>query len=58
MNDITDIKLSDGDVSFKSVKLDIDWTEFHFLGELKTSDTGDKGYQGKLELTVNELFSL
>ena len=58
MNDITDIKLSDGDVSFKSVKLDIDWTEFHFLGELKTSDTGDKGYQGKLELTVNELFSV
>lgn len=57
---ITNWYLSDGDVDFKSLKLDLDFTALHLKGELTIGDNGkgDNGYAGSLDIDITGLFSV
>ena len=62
--DIPDIKkpktwsISDGDVEFKKLELDLDWTALHFHGELEATTEPDKGYSGALDIEIVGFFKL
>ena len=52
--------LSDGDVEFDSLSLDLDFTAIHMKGTLKIGDDGkgSKGYAGELDMDITGLFGL
>ena len=57
---ISEWYISDGDVAFRSLKLDLDFTALHLKGELEIGDDGEgnDGYAGSLDIDVTGLFSL
>ncbi len=62
---LKDISVSDGDVKFRELSLDLDFTDFmHFAGKLECIDKddkehkGDKGYKGNIDIEITGLFGL
>ena len=56
--DLKDWSIDDGDVEFKSLKLDLDFTAIHLKGELEASDAPNKGYKGALDIGITGFFNL
>ncbi len=50
--------ISDGDVEFKALHLDLDWTALHFHGDLEATKAPNKGYSGTLEIDIVGFFKL
>ena len=50
--------ISDGDVEFKKLELDLDFTALHFHGDLEATTEPDKGYSGSLEIEIIGFFKL
>ena len=57
--DISKWSISEGDVKFDSLGLDLDFTALHLKGGLKVVEDGtEKGYRGDLDIDITGLFSL
>ncbi len=57
--DISNWSISDGDVDFRGLSLDLDFTAIHLKGELEVIKEGpDKGYDGNLTIDITGLFAL
>ena len=56
--DIKDWSIDDGDVQFKKLSLDLDFTAVHLKGELEASEKPDKGYSGTLDIGITGFFNL
>ena len=55
---ISGYSLSDGDLEFKTIKLDCDFTALHLTGELNVEDGDDSGYAGTLDIELKGLFGV
>ncbi|MBR0243312.1 MAG: BspA family leucine-rich repeat surface protein [Bacteroidaceae bacterium] len=55
---IKDWSIDDGDVEFRSLKLDLDFTAIHLKGELEATDAPNKGYKGTLDIGIIGFFNL
>jgi len=56
--DISKWSIEDGDVEFKKLALDLDFTAIHLKGELEATDSPNKGYSGKLDIAIIGFFEL
>ena len=57
--DISKWSISDGEIKFDSLALDLDFTALHLKGGLKIIEDGTKkGYRGDLDIDITGLFSL
>ncbi|MBR1787604.1 MAG: BspA family leucine-rich repeat surface protein [Bacteroidaceae bacterium] len=57
--DISKWSISDGEIKFDTLGLDLDFTALHLKGGLKVIEDGtDKGYRGDLAIDITGLFSL
>jgi len=57
--DISKWSISEGDVKFDSLGLDLDFTALHLKGSLKVIEDGkNKGYKGDLDIAITGLFDL
>ena len=57
--DISNWSIDDGDIKFRGLSLDLDFTALHLKGELNViEETGKKGYDGDLDIDITGLFSL
>jgi len=56
--DLKDWSIDDGDVEFRSLKLDLDFTAIHLKGELEATDAPNKGYKGTLNVGIIGFFNL
>ncbi|MBQ9190354.1 MAG: BspA family leucine-rich repeat surface protein [Bacteroidaceae bacterium] len=55
---IKDWSIDDGDVEFRSLKLDLDFTAIQLKGELEATDAPNKGYKGTLNVGIIGFFNL
>lgn len=60
LTNINGYSLSDGDVSFRSLELDLDFSILHMNGRLDITDADatDRGFKGALLFDIKELFSI
>ncbi|MBR0276700.1 MAG: hypothetical protein IJQ76_10940, partial [Prevotella sp.] len=60
LTDISGYSLSDGDISFRSLELDLDFSILHMNGRLDITapDAVDKGFKGALKFDIKELFAI
>ena len=56
--DIKDWSIEDGDVKFRKLALDLDFTAIHLKGELEATDAPNKGYKGTLDIGIIGFFNL
>lgn len=56
--DLKDWSIDDGDVEFKKLSLDLDFTAIHLKGELEATDAPNKGYKGTLDVGIIGFFNL
>ena len=57
--DISEWSIDDGDIKFRGLSLDLDFTALHLKGELNVIEDGtDHGYKGDLDISITGLFSL
>lgn len=60
IDDISNIKISYDRTQFEDASLEIKTGQFSLVGELKVvdnSDSGDKGYEGSVDISVMDIFS-
>lgn len=55
---IKDWSIDDGDVEFRSLKLNVDFTAIQLKGELEATDAPNKGYKGTLNVGIIGFFNL
>ena len=55
---IKDWSIEDGDVKFRKLALDLDFTAIHLKGELEATDAPNKGYKGTLNIGIIGFFNL
>ena len=56
---IKDWSIEDGEVDFKKISLDLDFTAIHLHGDLEAKDTlNNKGYIGTLDIAITGFFEL
>ena len=59
-SNISGYSLSDGDVSFRSLELDLDFSILHMNGRLDITDADaeDRGFKGAMKVDIKELFAV
>ena len=57
---LSNYSLSDGDISFRALELDLDFSILHMNGRLEVSapEDVDKGFKGALKFDIHELFAI
>ena len=56
---VKDWSIEEGNVDFKSISLDLDFTAIHLHGDLEAKDTlNNKGYAGTLDIAITGFFEL